>query len=171
MIRRLTPADAARYRELMLEAYESEPEAFTSTVAERERLPLSWWSERLSEDAAAVDRVVGAFVAGRLVGAAGLSSAQRARTRHKGLLFGMYVREEARGRGVGALLVTEILRQAEQSARISVVQLTVSEGNAAAIRLYRRCGFAQFGLEPFAVRIGPRFISKVHMWRAVTPAP
>jgi len=32
----------------MLAAYTAHPDAFTSSVAEREKLPLSWWEARLS---------------------------------------------------------------------------------------------------------------------------
>ncbi|MBS0426345.1 MAG: GNAT family N-acetyltransferase, partial [Proteobacteria bacterium] len=45
-VRRLAPADAPAYRALMLDAYARHPEAFTSTVAEREPLPLAWWEAR-----------------------------------------------------------------------------------------------------------------------------
>lgn len=170
LVRRLTPADAVPYRALMLAAYARAPEAFTSTVAEREHLPLSWWAARTSGEPGTVDCVVGAFVAGRLVGAAGLAGERQARTRHKGRLFGMFVQEDERGRGLGDLLVRQVLHEAGRLAEIRVVQLTVSEGNAAAIRLYQRCGFERFGLEPFAVRLGAMAISKVHMWREVVGA-
>ena len=39
-VERLRPADAADYRALMLDAYARRPDAYTSTVAEREALPL-----------------------------------------------------------------------------------------------------------------------------------
>lgn len=111
-VRRLTPVDAVPYRALMLAAYERAPEAFTSTVAEREHLPLSWWAARTSGVPGTADCVVGAFVAGRLVGAAGLAGERQARTRHKGRLFGMFVQEDERGRGLGDLLVRQILHEA-----------------------------------------------------------
>ena len=47
---------------------------------------------------------------------------------------------------------------------LKVVQLTVTEGNAAAQTLYEHCGFVSFGVEPFAVALGSIFLSKVHMW-------
>jgi RimJ/RimL family protein N-acetyltransferase len=48
---------------------------------------------------------------------------------------------------------------------ILLIQLTVTEGNLAALALYQRKGFVQFGLEPFAVAVGSGFVNKVHMWR------
>jgi RimJ/RimL family protein N-acetyltransferase len=45
-----------------------------------------------------------------------------------------------------------------------LVQLTVTQGNQGAQGLYERQGFTPFGVEPCAVAVGERFVSKVHMW-------
>ena len=58
MIRALGAADAETYRALMLEAYGAYPQAFTSSVAERAAMPLSWWQKRLDNP---LDRLLGAF--------------------------------------------------------------------------------------------------------------
>jgi GNAT superfamily N-acetyltransferase len=151
----------------MLEAYSLEPEAFTSSVGERENLSLEWWSNRIAAEPEAHERVIGAFLGHELAGVAGLSFEQRERTRHKATLFGMYVRPAARGRGIAKALVEEVLRQARRSQITEVVQLTVTESNLAAVRLYAYCGFIPFGTEPFAVKSGDGFLNKVHMWRRV----
>lgn len=67
----------------MLGAYAAHPEAFTSTVAERERLPLAWWQARLSTEPDAGRLVLGAFDDGELLGVVGLSFEQREKVRHK----------------------------------------------------------------------------------------
>jgi ribosomal protein S18 acetylase RimI-like enzyme len=152
----------------MLEAYGLSPEAFTSSVAERQDLPIEWWAARMADAADAPAVVVGAFAGERLVGAAGLAFKQRERTRHKATLFGMYVRPTDCGKGVGAQLVEEVLRQARASGRVELVQLTVSASNHRAIELYRRCGFTPFGSEPMAVKLGETFIAKVHMWQRIS---
>src|SRR3954468_19630815 len=99
---RLTPSEAQPYRALMLQAYAREPDAFTSTPEERAALPLSWWEKRLGaqDDAYAF----GAFDGAELVGAIALERDERAKTRHKGHIVGMYVRDTHRARGVGAAL-------------------------------------------------------------------
>ncbi|MBA2960980.1 MULTISPECIES: GNAT family N-acetyltransferase [Ramlibacter] len=166
-IRRLLPADAEAYRALMLEAYAATPDAFTSTVAERSALPLPWWAARLADDPGAGQRVCGAFVDGALAGAAGLAFEQRERTRHKALLFGMTVRPVFRRHGLGRALVEAVLREAAAAPSTRVVQLTVTDTNRAALRLYAACGFQPFGTEPMAVRVDGRDVAKVHMWRLV----
>ncbi len=166
-VRRLVPADAVSYRALMIGAYRDEKDAFTSTAAEREALPLAWWEARVAVDDDAAELVFGAFDARQLVGAAGLNFERRTRTRHKATLFGMFVHPDFRGRGVAAALVRAVLAQARATPGIAVVQLTVTDTNAAALRLYERSGFRAFGTEPLAVRIGAAYLAKTHMWCAV----
>src|ERR1700704_4320135 len=95
-VRRLVPADAARYRSIMLEAYERHPDAFTSSVSERAPLPLTFWESRLVEEPHPLELVLGAFREGELAGIAGLSFETREKARHKAKLFGMYVLPNAR---------------------------------------------------------------------------
>lgn len=168
-IRLLVAADAAAYRALMLEAYTLVPDAFTSSVAEREALPLDWWVRRIGAAPDAPELVWGAFVGDTLAGVAGLAFEQRERTRHKAVLFGMYLRPAARGHGLARRLVQALLDAARQAPATQIVQLTVTDTNAAAIRLYTGCGFAPFGSEPFAVRLGERYITKLHLWCRVKP--
>jgi len=163
-LRRLSPADASAYRALMLAAYASHPEAFTSTVAEREPLPLAWWEARLPEGESPDSLTVGAFDAqGPLVGAAGLHFETRERWRHKATLFGMVVEPGSRGAGRGRALVEMLLAAARARPRLRTVQLTVTQGNAAAQRLYEAAGFRVFGVEPMAVAQGGGFLGKLHM--------
>lgn len=161
---RLKPQDACAYRALMLQAYAQHPEAFTSSVAERAGLPLTWWEQRLSEASDAVDVVFGVRDGDHLVAAAGLSLDAREKARHKATLFGMYVAPDARRHGLGAALVQRVLAYARSRCGVQLVQLTVTDGNHSAQALYERHGFVTFGLEPMAVAVGPGFVAKIHMW-------
>ena len=166
-IRRLTPADAATYRAFMLDAYARHPEAFTATAAEREPLPIAWWIDRVSDAPNAHQGVLGAFQDRQLVGVAGLRRSQRPKTQHKATLFGMAVHPSAQGQGLGRALVEAVLDHALAMPGMEVLQLTVSDTNRRALDLYAACGFTAFGTEPYAIRVGDRFVGKVHMWRTV----
>jgi RimJ/RimL family protein N-acetyltransferase len=131
---------------------------------------MAWWEDRLKQDRGATDVVFGAFRDGHLAGAAGLNFETREKARHKCTLFGMYVPEEFRQGGLGRAIVEALLDEARSRPGVKVIQLTVSDGNRAAQSLYERCGFVQFGLEPLAIAVGPRFVSKVHMWRRLDDA-
>ena len=148
VIRRLVPADVPAYRPLMLEAYAAHPDAFTSSVEERAALPESWWTARLRDAPDAGEIVIGAFADGAIVGVAGLAFEPRVKARHKATLFGMYVATTWQRGGLGHRLVSDALARAKQRPGTRLVQLTVTEGNAAAESLYARCGFVRFGVEP-----------------------
>jgi GNAT superfamily N-acetyltransferase len=163
-ISRLLPQHASAYRSLMIEAYAAHPESFTSSVAERAALPLSWWESRLTDGPLPAEIVFGASEGAALLGVAGLSFEKREKARHKATLFGLYVIPDQRGRGLGRMLVTAAMEYARTRPGVRIVQLTVTDGKRSAETLYRQCGFVPFGIEPFAVAIGTGYVSKVHMW-------
>lgn len=116
--------------------------------------------------------VIGAFVRHRLVGVSGISFEARDKTRHKANIFGMYVDDAERGSGIARQLLLATIECARLRKTISIIQLTVSEGNDVAQRLYKESGdFSVYGVEPFAIRVGDAYISKVHMWRKIESMP
>ncbi|MBX2839878.1 MAG: GNAT family N-acetyltransferase [Gammaproteobacteria bacterium] len=166
-IKRLVPADAEAYRALMLRAFREEPDAFTSSLAEREKQPLSWWQETLSTEDNTSTVVLGAEFDTALVGVGGIKFSEREKTNHKAGVFGMYVAEEARGRKLATHLLQGLIDIARQNSSTEVLQLTVTDGNKAATQLYLQNDFIQFGAEPFAVRTADGYVSKLHLWRRV----
>ncbi|NMY57717.1 MULTISPECIES: GNAT family N-acetyltransferase [Pseudomonas] len=160
----LEPANAKAYRQLMLEAYAQHPEAFVSSITQREKLPLSWWEAKLDDELSAL---FGAFVDSRLVGIVGLAFEPWEDARHKTTLFGLYVSQAFRGQGLGEHLVQAVVSLAEQEPETKVIELTVSVNSDAALALYQRCGFAQSGLEDCAIRVGEAYYDRVHMRRLV----
>lgn len=163
-IRRLNISHASPYRSHMLEAYGLHQDAFTSTVAEKLDLPLSWWESRLAEGSTSPEVILGAFEDGRLAGSAGIAFEARTRVRHKATLFGVYVPVRFGHRGFGGALVRAAIAEARARDGVKVLQLTVTDGNQEAHALYGRCGFVTFGLEPRAVAHEQGFLSKIHMW-------
>lgn len=150
----------------MLAAYAAAPDAFTSTPEERRTQPLSWWARRVADPLSA-SQALGVWVAGKLVGTVAVERGDRTKTRHKAHLLAMYVRESHRGQGVGRALVAAALAHARTQDGLTVMTLTVTEGNAAAIALYEAAGFRPFGTEPMAIRTPTGYRAKVHMWRAL----
>lgn len=163
---RLTPAYASAYRTLMLAAYQHHPDAFSSSTAERARLPLAWWEQRLhtelDADPPASTQVWGIGTEAVLHAALGLRLDTGERLRHRAELFGMVVSPEWRRQGWGRWLLAAALAAARQQGR-QAVRLTVSSHNLAAQRLYQQLGFVSFGEEPMAVACDSGFVSKTHM--------
>jgi ribosomal protein S18 acetylase RimI-like enzyme len=159
----LNASNAKRYRCLMLEAYELAADAFTSTAEERAAEPESFWVRRIA-DPAGLSAAFGAFEGEELLGTVALEFAAKPKTRHKALVIGMYVRPAARGAGAGRALLKAAIEHARSMDSLLLLTLTVTEGNAAAISLYRGVGFKEYGIEPMAIRTPTGFKSKVLMW-------
>jgi len=139
-MRRLGPADAVLFRDIRLEGLRHDPDAFSSTFEEESGKPLEFFMERLARSA-----VFGAFCGGELLGVAGFYVQPGPKHAHKGMLWGMYVRPEARGAGTGAMLVAAVIAHAR--AHVELLQLSVISENLAARRLYERFGFAAYGID------------------------
>jgi ribosomal protein S18 acetylase RimI-like enzyme len=76
--------------------------------------------------------------------------------RHKATLFSMYVAAGHRRSGLAQDLVAAVIDKAREG-RALVLQLFVTVGNAPAQRLYRRMGFAPYGIERRAIRVDDVF--------------
>ncbi|WP_431479513.1 GNAT family N-acetyltransferase [Massilia eburnea] len=163
----LSIGHAAQYRDLMLHGFEHEPNAFTSTPAERAALPFSWWEQRI-DDPQQNGIVFGAITNGHLVGTVGLEFSVRSKTSHKAHLIGMYTLAEWRGKGIGRKLLGAALAYARRRPGIEVITLTVTENNQSAIAVYEAAGFRSFGVEPMAIRTDDGYKAKVHMWLQMT---
>lgn len=165
-VARLTVADALPYRQLMLHAYEYDADAFTSTAEERAAEPEAWWARRIARD----DELsvgFGAFEGDRLVGTLAVEFNTKPKTRHRAMLMGMVLLPPWRGRGAAKALMSAVIAYSRTRAGTMVLELTVTEGNDAAIGLYRSFGFEVFGTEPLALMTPSGFKSKLHMWRRV----
>ena len=163
-IRQLTDADALAYHELRLRGLREHPEAFTSSFEEESRKPLGWAQKRLAHSAEApYNFVLGALSDGILIGILGVSVEPRAKSKHKGNVFGMYVAPEYAGRGVGRTLLTACIQRAREVPGLEQLQLTVTEGNVRAKTLYEKAGFRAFGLEQNAIKVGEQYFHKCHL--------
>ena len=139
-IRLLTPGDAASYRAIRLAGLKDTPEAFGSTFEAEAAKPLAWFFDRLT-----ASQIFGAFGGSELLGVAGFAVREGAKEAHKGLLWGMYVRPDARKSGVGRRLVEAVIDFARQ--HVEILQLSVVSDNEPARGLYARLGFLEYGLE------------------------
>lgn len=164
VIRPLAPADAAAYRALRLHMLAQHPDAFTSDADEEALRPLAWTAQRL---AAAPDKPhdlwLGAFEGEALVGCVGLAGRYRAKERHNATVVGMMVRPQVRGQGLGRRLLAALLEHARSLPTLAQIDLSVTQGNHSAQRLYEAAGFTVFGVHPAAIQVDGRCYAKVLM--------
>ena len=140
-MRRLGPDDAAAFQALRLEGLATDPCAFAASHDEEVGQSLGEVAGRLERQP-----VFGAFDGMDLLGIAGFAMPPLAKKRHKGVLWGVYVREAARGRGLGRALVLAVIEHAR--AHVAQLHAAVVTSNHAARELYRSLGFATYGVEP-----------------------
>jgi RimJ/RimL family protein N-acetyltransferase len=155
-IRRIGSSDADAYRSIRLEGLRNDPEAFGSTFEKESSEPAQYFVDRLTRNA-----VFGGFAGDRLVGVTGFYSFGDTKSRHKGVLWGMYVTPEARGSGLATDLVEMLLKHAGRE--VEQVQLTVTAGNLRARRFYERMGFVQYGLEEKSLKYKGAYFNEVLM--------
>jgi RimJ/RimL family protein N-acetyltransferase len=166
MVRLLLRADAAAYQSLRLEGFSRHPLQFRVAPEDEAGLSLQQVGERL-----AGTFVAGGFDADGLAGVAGLTRFEGAKSRHRALLWGMYVRERARGGGLADELIRALFAEA-RSQGIEQVILTLAADNERARRLYQRWGFSAYGIEPRAIKVSDGYLDEVLMsCRLTTTCP
>jgi ribosomal protein S18 acetylase RimI-like enzyme len=137
------------YRDLRLRALEDAPDAFGATLEDAQVRPQSFWAERLQSGIdSGLDQPLCAFFDGEPIGLAwGLIEPTDLEQAH---LFQMWVAPQHRGRGIGRMLLDEIVAWARQR-RARLLTLSVTLGSSAAMRMYLDAGFEPFG-EPEPLR-------------------
>ena len=144
------PEDAALFLEYLKTTAEQTPyllrypEEVTLTV-EEERAYL----EQICAQPQSAS--LSAWVDGRLAGNASCSPiGTRLKVLHRAV-FGIAIKKDYWGLGLGRLLTQEII-SAARSIGYEELELEVAANNTRAIRLYESCGFARYGTRPNAFR-------------------
>ncbi len=161
-IRILHPDDAAKYWSLRLEALQTEPFAFGKAAEEHESTTVEQTVSRI-RDLPRGSFLIGAFEDAVLVGIATFIRETGLKEQHKGHIYGVYVTESYRRKGIGASMIYALLKKVKEDASLEQVLLAVATCQEAACQLYRKLGFEIYGIEPRALKIDSRYIDEAHM--------
>lgn len=127
------------FRDIRLKALADSPEAFSSTLEREQAYDEDGWRGWM-QPSAGVKTI--AIIDGQPVGVAcGWVPEDRGGAVE---LYSMWVDPSARGAGVGALLIEDVVAWATEEGH-QTVELWVIDGNRQAERLYRRSGFELTG--------------------------
>ena len=157
----------ARWREakgLRLKALTEAPEAFASSYEDELAFDDEVWIGRL-DTAHRRDGNTAFFaeIAGGLVGMAGAHWSSKAKLRHVAEVYGVYVSPTARGRGVAAALMTQLLADLRSLGQFEKVKLSVNGELTAAIGLYEKLGFVRVGVARRELKLGERHCDLLYM--------
>jgi ribosomal protein S18 acetylase RimI-like enzyme len=152
-IRPIRRDEAPVWRALRLEGLINHPEAFGWSAEEFDALSLSELTASIPAPGGD-DILFGVYEDGALGGCAGFFRDTSLKGRHKGTLWGVYLRPALRGRGLGVALVDAVIAHA--AARVELLKCVVNPENRGAWALYRSRGFATYGVEPRALRVNGR---------------
>ncbi len=133
LVRETMQADWQALRDIRLLALRDAPYAFSSSYAREAAFEEAEWRQRAARDGsfmAFLPEAVPAGLAGGFQPGAGPVE-----------LVAMFVRPQARGRGVGEALIDAVIAWARKRDATSV-HLWVTETNKPARSLYERCGFS-----------------------------
>jgi GNAT superfamily N-acetyltransferase len=146
-IRKLTVEDSEAFREIRAEMCRLHPEAFAQTPEEVSQMPedqcREWWAP---SDVFPEKFVLAAFEGERIMGTAAFRREEMLKERHRAFVWSVYVRPEARGKGISKLLMLQIINEARQMEGIEILSLTVSLPQTSARTLYTSLGFFTTGL-------------------------
>jgi len=157
---RLSPERWSEYRRLRIEALQTDPAAFASSVEDEASLPETEWKRRLVN-------TLFAFSDDRPVGMIGILRGSRPKTAHRVDIVGVYVEPGERGKGLGGLLLEGALKEITSSPGTVKVVLSVNPEQKAAVRLYKRAGFKEVGRLRRELRIGDRYFDELVMEKQI----
>jgi len=150
-IRKLTEADYKLYKEIRLESLVKDPNAFGSTYEYDSVQADDYWKSTLNSY-----HIFAIFDEDKVIGCAGLDTSSMERFKHNAKLWGMYVSEEYRGKGLAFKLIEELVNYAKNNG-ITQIHLSCIKENLAAFKFYEKLGFEIYGIMPKAVKIGDKY--------------
>lgn len=163
-VRRLTEDDAEIFRKIRLEALERHPETFQATYESAAGLPLDAYVQRLRQYA-----LFGGFIGDELCGFVGFYPLRNPKISHKGIMWGMYVAEDARGSGLAEAMVETVIDYARD--KVEQIIISVIADNERATRFYQKMGFEPYGYERRALKIDGRYHDEEFRVRFLGEAP
>ena len=171
-LRALSSTDTEAFRAIRRESLENAPRAFAESLAGHNALSPQDFAKRLASSFSNDNFIIGAFrsnipavpsnlnaPAPLLAGVAGFTRNPRPKLRHKGLIWGVYLRPAFRGNGVAREILAEVIRRAKTLDGLEQVNLNVAAGTAAR-RLYESLGFEVYGHERNSLRVDGEFVDE-----------
>ena len=144
------------YRDLRLEALQSEPLAYASSYEEEKSYPEAVWRDRINNALFAIEN-------DKPVGMAVVFRNTLTKTNHVCEIYAVYVRREYRGQGIGKKMIEAALAEIQNLKGVTKVKIGVNPAQKAAGHIYRKYGFKAVGQLKKEMHIDGKFYDEVWM--------
>ncbi len=153
MIRPLIFTDSPAYRELRLQALQTDPKAFLSNYSTESLQPLSFFTYTITRtNIPPIFGIYGYFDQEKLIGTIQLSPETLSKTAHRAMIYFLYVSQDNRHQKVASKLLDHLIQIAKITSALEQLHLCVNSLNTAAISLYEKLGFKKIGTKPKGVK-------------------
>lgn len=149
--------DYSKVKDLMLQALQSDPIAFSVSFSEYNIKSDSWWDDYVGPFVYQSNhRMSLAFDEDDLVGFSGLVFDFRERKKHVATVVWFFVLDSYRGQGIGRALLEDVIRIAKEQ-NVEKLSLMVNENQLRAIDIYEKYGFVKAGQLKKDIKIDDNF--------------
>jgi ribosomal protein S18 acetylase RimI-like enzyme len=158
-IRCLHSEESELFRSIREEAVRLHPEAFVDTPEEVKAYPPDKVRDFVGpSDQFPEKYILGAFDGDQLAGVVGFFREECEKEKHRGYVWSVYVRPEARGRGISRALMVELIARARRIDGLEFLALDVAMTQHEARRLYDSLGFEVIGLKPCSYKLADKYV-------------
>ncbi len=148
-------ADIAEdYRKIRLEALYNNPDSFGTMYHEETIKTIDNFRDRIPVDNNSF--ILGSYE-DKLIGIVAFHQESRIKVRHKAYIRSMYVQQEYREKGIGKLLLNNLIERAKAINEIEILLLDVVTNNISAKQLYLSFGFQIYGIEKMAYKFDNQY--------------
>jgi RimJ/RimL family protein N-acetyltransferase len=143
--RELIASESKIYREIRLECLQIAKDNFGATYEESVNNPELFF-ETAIKNSDENNKIFGAFDGEELIAICGYRRETGLKTRHKALLVQVYTKPEYRGKNISYALMKYMIDKLFDDETMQQITLGVVSDNNAAIKVYERLGFKEYGL-------------------------
>lgn len=155
IVKKLTKYNAEDYRQIRLEALDKNPDSFGTTYQEEAIKTIEQFQARIPVDNN--NFILGCFEDKNLIGIVAFQQESRIKLRHKAYISSMYVQEKYREKGIGKLLLNELIERAKTIKDVEILLLDIVKSNFLAKPLYLSLGFQIYGTEKRAYKYNNQY--------------
>lgn len=153
----ILPQARWRYlKKLRLEALQNENIAFGSSFEEEQEFSEKEWKKR-------INNIIFALSNNEPIGLISYIFNNKIKSKHIAYLFGLYVKSEYRGKGIGKKLLESALNKIMENRNIKKINLSVNSQLNVPITLYKKFGFIEVGKLKFEFNIKEKYYNEIIM--------